>query len=291
MAPAKLLAAPAKGVAARSIRRTRWPRCASVRACQRPVIPAPTTVITAVCMTCAGAWRALFSSPLWRSIPEGQALAARVGPAFEQTVGAPDDQVRARGQKVGADAVSVRLHFERMPDRRRLVNFDFEGPAAAAEVHERRRGLGVELPVYQTDQGFDDVRMMRDPPGEPSAAHGVPVASKTMVGAIELRGRFPGASALAMGLPAASIGRKAKSVSSLLSRKPAAHRREPKAASMLLVMATTLPAASTTEKWLVPAASTVASMPSAPPLCFCGLPGRGRGIAVRVSIRPRRPAR
>src|SRR5262245_53794073 len=158
MAPAKLLAAPAKGVAARSIRRTRWPRCASVRACQRPVIPAPTTVITAVCMTCAGAWRALFSSPLWRSIPEGQALAARVGPAFEQTVGAPDDQVRARGQKVGADAVSVRLHFERMPDRRRLVNFDFEGPAAAAEVHERRRGLGVELPVYQTDQGFDDVK-------------------------------------------------------------------------------------------------------------------------------------
>ena len=100
-----------------------------------------------------------------RSIPEGQTLATRVGPTFEQIVGAPDDEVRARGQEVGAYEVSVRLHFERMPDRRWLVNFDFEGAAAAAEVHERRRGLGIELPVYQTDQGLDDVKDNARPAG------------------------------------------------------------------------------------------------------------------------------
>src|SRR5262245_62620342 len=112
---------------------------------------------------------------------------------------------------------------------------------------------------------------MREPPGEPSAAHGLPDASKTIVGAMELRGRLPGASALASGLPLLSTGRKEKSVSSLLSKNPAAHKREPKAASIVLVMASMLPAASTMEKWLVPAASMLASSPKGRQLCGCGL--------------------
>jgi len=41
--------------------------------------------------------------------------------------------------------------------------------------------------------------MMRLPPTEPSAAHGLPSASKAMMGAIELRGRLPGPTALASG--------------------------------------------------------------------------------------------
>src|SRR5690349_1673132 len=100
-----------------------------------------------------------------RSIPERPALATRVGPALEHAVGAPDDQVRARSQEVGADEMSVRLHFERMPDGRRLVNFDFEGAAAAAEVHESRGGLGIKFPVYQTNQGLDDVKDNARPAG------------------------------------------------------------------------------------------------------------------------------
>ena len=75
------------------------------------------------------------------------------------------------------------------------------------------------------------------PPGDPISSTGEPSPSNTMVGAIELRGRLPGATALASGRPARSTGRKAKSVSSLLSRKPAAHRREPNPLSIVVVTA------------------------------------------------------
>jgi hypothetical protein len=54
--------------------------------------------------------------------------------------------------------------------------------------------------------------MIAGPPGEPSAATAFPSASKAITGVIELRGRFPGATALATGTPSRS-GRNEKSVS------------------------------------------------------------------------------
>ena len=74
---------------------------------------------------------------------------------------------------------------------------------------------------------------MLDPPGEPTSSIGRPF-SKTMVGAMEERGRLPGSTRFATGLPSSS-GAKAKSVSSLLSRKPSATTREPKPVSIVVV--------------------------------------------------------
>ena len=62
-----------------------------------------------------------------------------------------------------------------------------------------------------------------------------------------------------MGWPCASVGAKLKSVSSLLSKKPPRRAalvvtiwREPNWSSMVVVMATALPKASTMLMWLVP---------------------------------------
>ena len=95
--------------------------------------------------------------------------------------------------------------------------------------------------------------MMSAPPGLPSVPSSWPLAlSNTSVGDIEERGRLPGSTRLAIGLPLASVGAKLKSVSSLLSKKPLTMRRAPKPASMVVVMATALPCASTMLMWLVP---------------------------------------
>ena len=55
-----------------------------------------------------------------------------------------------------------------------------------------------------------------------------------MVGAIDERGRLPPSTRFATGLPSSS-GAKAKSVSSLLSRKPSVITRLPKPVSMVVV--------------------------------------------------------
>ena len=55
---------------------------------------------------------------------------------------------------------------------------------------------------------------MVDPPAAPIARTGRPSGSKTTVGAIELRGRLPGSTLLATGLPS-TLGERLKSVSSL----------------------------------------------------------------------------
>jgi len=95
--------------------------------------------------------------------------------------------------------------------------------------------------------------MMSAPPGEPTLATKFPLAlSNTKVGDMDERGRLPGSTRLAMGLPSAPLGAKLKSVNSLLSRKPLTMRRLPKAASIVVVMATALPCASTMLTWLVP---------------------------------------
>src|SRR5262252_2563965 len=103
MAPAKRLAAAAKGVADRSIKRTRWPRRASITACHRPVMPAPTTVI----LRCA------IGLP---SIAARHAFAARIGAALQLPVLAQHDHVRAGIEQVDADPVAVGFQLQRMPE-------------------------------------------------------------------------------------------------------------------------------------------------------------------------------
>ena len=68
-----------------------------------------------------------------------------------------------------------------------------------------------------------------------------PVAVETMVGAIDERGRLPGSTRLATGLPSAT-GTNEKSVSWLLSRKPlSVMSAAPNASSIVVVIATALP--------------------------------------------------
>jgi hypothetical protein len=68
--------------------------------------------------------------------------------------------------------------------------------------------------------------MMAAPPGLPALITSWPLAlSNTSVGDMDERGRLPGSTRLAMGLPAASVGARLKSVNSLFSRKPRGARR------------------------------------------------------------------
>ncbi len=91
--------------------------------------------------------------------------------------------------------------------------------------------------------------MMSAPPGLPPLMTSWPeFLSNTSVGAMDERGRLPGCTRLATGLPSASAGAKLKSVSSLLSKKPPALpvppsviRREPNWSSIVVVMAMALP--------------------------------------------------
>ena len=82
---------------------------------------------------------------------------------------------------------------------------------------------------------------MRLPPGLPITRTGAP-SFITMVGAIEDRGRLPGASALAIGTPSRWV-RKLKSVSSLFKRNPPTISREPNAFSIVVVIEAALPKA------------------------------------------------
>ena len=96
-----------------------------------------------------------------------------------------------------------------------------------------------------------------------------------MVGAIELRGRLPGATALAA---AGRCDRRAEGEVGELVVEQKARRPQARAEgrSMVVVMASTLPSRSTIEKWLVPGCSTVSSSPGA----GCGLrrrAGQGAG--------------
>src|ERR1700709_2669715 len=103
--------------------------------------------------------------------------------------------------------------------------------------------------------------MIDGPPGDPRAATKRPLASNTITGAIDERGRLPGATALAAGAPPASVGEKEKSVSWLFSTKPCVIRPEPKMLSTVVVIETTSPRASTMTKCEVPPGSTVLSGP------------------------------
>ena len=80
-----------------------------------------------------------------------------------------------------------------------------------------------------------------------------------MVGAMDDRGRLPGARALAMGQPSASWVSKLKSVSSLFRRNPCAMTREPKPFSIVVVIDKALPWLSTIEIWVVEGSSSALS--------------------------------
>ena len=100
--------------------------------------------------------------------------------------------------------------------------------------------------------------MMVAPPGEPVAMRNSPrvpsaAVRNSSVGAIELRGRLPAATRLAMGAPVESVGEAEKSVSWLFSRKPPRVMwKAPKPDSMVVVIDTTLPRPSTTVICVVP---------------------------------------
>src|SRR5436190_23844234 len=111
MAPARALADCANGSTERSISRTEKPRRARVSACHRPTMPAPATVMVGVFM------------PFTRSgssLAPRHALAPGIGSALQHAVLADDDGVRAGREQVGAHAVSVGLHLQRMPDGRSM---------------------------------------------------------------------------------------------------------------------------------------------------------------------------
>ena len=95
------------------------------------------------------------------------------------------------------------------------ARLDEEGTAGRAEIDERGRGLRVEVPVEQCDDGLeieqDDARSARR--AEQEAKLRAVTVAKIMVGSIELRGRLPGSTRLATGRPSSSTGMKEKSVS------------------------------------------------------------------------------
>src|SRR5581483_1063838 len=103
MAPASALAAVANGICERSMRRTLKPRRASVSACHRPTMPAPTTVMVLMSLLCIGDV----------SLAQRHALAARIGRALQHAVAADDDGVRAGGEQIGAHAMAEGLHLQR----------------------------------------------------------------------------------------------------------------------------------------------------------------------------------
>ncbi|MNN51127.1 hypothetical protein D3C81_1657460 [compost metagenome] len=77
----------------------------------------------------------------------------------------------------------------------------------------------------------------------------------TSVGDIELRGRLPGCTRFATGTPSTE-GTGLKSVSSLFSRKPLVMWYEPSPDSMVVVIDTTLPYLSCSDRWVVPRSCT-----------------------------------
>src|SRR5207248_8842199 len=124
------------------------------------------------------------------------------------------------------------------------------------------------------------------PPAEPIAPANLPSWVVRIVGTIDERGRFPGATALAAGRPCASAGEKEKSVSWLFRKKPSTIRPVPKMDSTVVVIDTTLPAASRTMKCEVPVGSSVLSLAAtgAP----AGTPAAGGGPAAGPINRARR---
>src|SRR3546814_5195406 len=97
-----------------------------------------------------------------------------------------------------------------------------------------------------------------EPPCDPIAPTKLPSRSSTIAGVIDERGRLPPAIAFAAGTGPLA-GFQEKSVSWLLRKKPSTMRPDPKYDSIVVVIDTALPRASTMTMWLVPPGSSVGS--------------------------------
>src|SRR3546814_9643030 len=89
-----------------------------------------------------------------------------------------------------------------------------------------------------------------EPPGDPIAPTKLPSRSSRIAGVIDERGRLPPAIAFAAGTGPLA-GFQEKSVSWLLRKKPSTMRPDPKYDSIVVVIDTALPRASTMTMWLV----------------------------------------
>mmetsp|Transcript_40047 Transcript_40047/g.86660 ORF Transcript_40047/g.86660 Transcript_40047/m.86660 type:complete len:229 (+) Transcript_40047:215-901(+) len=149
-----------------------------------------------------------------------------------------------------------------------------------------------------------------EPPGEPIPSHGEPSGPSTSVGDMLDRGRFPPnvflsapravrrgflppSAQFAYFLPAASRSCQAKSVSSLLRRKPrpGTTRAEPMFISIVVVQTTMLPSLSTTLKCVVPCLKFSGSSANRRPEVPAGVPASTGSLRKRQRcIRSRRSA-
>ena len=91
------------------------------------------------------------------SVTSRHALAPRVGAALQSPNLAHDDRVHARVLIIRPDAMAVGPQLQRMPQRRAAVDLDLERATPVAEIHQRDRRLGIELPIDQADQRLDDI--------------------------------------------------------------------------------------------------------------------------------------
>jgi L-aminopeptidase/D-esterase-like protein len=170
-------------------------------------------------------------------VAQHHAFAPRVGATFQVVVAvgiaAPHD---------GADAAALRRRVDRVTQRpqtcrsvRRwppllVSTFGCSPPTLVLGCWPRRRPPSTWPAAHPVPQSAKPTSvlatywMMVAPPGEPVARRNSharrPLAANTSVGAIELRGRLPAATRLAIGAPLASVGAAEKSVNWLFSRKP-----------------------------------------------------------------------
>ncbi len=88
-----------------------------------------------------------------------------------------------------------------MPERRPTV-LQLCRSANAAEIRQRNRGLSVEPPIENPDEGFHDVEDDAAAAGRANAQpEPRPCRPSTMVSGMELRGRLPPSTRLAIGWP------------------------------------------------------------------------------------------
>lgn len=104
--------------------------------------------------------------------------------------------------------------------RRGTCGLDLEVAAPRAEIRRGGDGLGIETPIDQADDRLDDIQ------DDAAAAIDPPDGSNTRVGDIELRGRLPGAGALAIARPSASLTEE-ESVGSVVEQEAGGHDAGP----------------------------------------------------------------
>ena len=132
-----------------------------------------------------------------------------------------DDDMQPRVHEIGADPVTIALELKAMPERGASRTRSRPARPCCRSSVRAAAACSVELPIEEPDEGLDDVEDDARSARRAEDGEDLALSSKTMVGAMELRGRLPPSTRLAIGRPSSSTGRNEKSVSWLLSRKPA----------------------------------------------------------------------